>query len=135
MVYKTKPAAHGFVLDKNVATNAKGHVKKKYVFNIDLENFFDQIHFGRVRGMLMKPPYNLGEEAALVISQIACYKGKLPQGAPTSPILTNMVCAPLDTQLTKLAKKYNLQYSRYADDITFSTYKADFSSGNCLCGF
>ena len=74
----------------------------------------------------MKPPYNLGEEAALVISQIACYKGKLPQGAPTSPILTNMVCAPLDTQLTKLAKKYNLQYSRYADDITFSTYKADF---------
>lgn len=126
MVYKTKPAAHGFVLDKNVATNAKGHVKKKYVFNIDLENFFDQIHFGRVRGMLMKPPYNLGEEAALVISQIACYKGKLPQGAPTSPILTNMVCAPLDTQLTKLAKKYNLQYSRYADDITFSTYKADF---------
>lgn len=120
-VYKVKPAAHGFANDKDITTNAGNHVKRKYVFNMDLENFFEQIHFGRIRGMLMKPPYNIGEEAALVIAQIACYKGKLPQGAPSSPILTNMICAPLDTQLTKLAKKYNMQYSRYADDITFSS--------------
>lgn len=120
-VYKVKPAAHGFVIDKDITTNARNHVKRKYVFNMDLENFFEQIHFGRVRGMLMKQPYNIGEEAALVIAQIVCYKGKLPQGAPTSPILTNMICAPLDTQLTKLAKKYNMRYSRYADDITFSS--------------
>lgn len=120
-VYKIKPAAHGFVIDKDIATNAKNHVKRKYVFNMDLENFFEQIHFGRIRGMLMKPPYSIGGEAALVIAQIACYKGRLPQGAPTSPILTNMICAPLDTQLTKLARKYNLRYSRYADDITFSS--------------
>lgn len=77
----------------------------------------------------MKPPYNIGDEAALVIAQIACYKGKLPQGAPTSPILTNMVCAPLDTQLTKLAKKYNLHYSRYADDLSFSSHKDEFPHG------
>lgn len=125
-VYKVKPAAHGFAVDKNIVTNAKSHVKRKYVFNMDLENFFDQIHFGRVRGMLMNPPYSIGPEAALVIAQIACYKGKLPQGAPTSPVLTNMVCAPLDTQFTKLAKKYNLCYTRYADDITFSSHKKEF---------
>ncbi len=125
-VYKVKPAAHGFVIDKNIITNAKNHVRRKYVFNMDLENFFDQIHFGRVRGMLMNPPYSIGPEAALVIAQIACYKGKLPQGAPSSPILTNMICAPLDTQFTKLAKEYNLCYSRYADDITFSSNKNAF---------
>lgn len=128
-VYKIKPAAHGFVLDKNIVTNAENHIKRKYVFNIDLENFFEQIHFGRVRGMLMKPPYSIGSEAALVIAQIACYKGKLPQGAPTSPILTNMVCSPLDTQLTKLAKKYNLHYTRYADDISFSSYRDELPTG------
>ena len=128
-VYKVKPAAHGFALEKNIITNAQNHVKRKYVFNIDLENFFEQIHFGRVRGMLMKPPYSIGSEAALVIAQIACYKGKLPQGAPTSPILTNMVCSPLDTQLTKLAKKYNLHYTRYADDISFSSYKEELPKG------
>lgn len=128
-VYKIKPAAHGFVIDKNIVTNAKNHVKRRYVFNMDLENFFEQIHFGRVRGMLMSPPYSIGAEAALVIAQIACYKGRLPQGAPTSPILTNMVCAPLDTQLTKLAKKYNLHYSRYADDISFSSYRDELPTG------
>ena len=125
-VYKVKPAAHGFVVDKNIITNAKNHVRRKYVFNMDLENFFDQIHFGRVRGMLMNPPYSIGSEAALVIAQIACYKGKLPQGAPSSPILTNMICAPLDTQFTRLAREYNLCYSRYADDITFSSNKNVF---------
>lgn len=125
-VYKVKPAAHGFVVDKNIITNAKNHVRRKYVFNMDLESFFDQIHFGRVRGMLMNPPYSIGSEAALVIAQIACYKGKLPQGAPSSPILTNMVCAPLDTQFTRLAREYNLCYSRYADDITFSSNKNVF---------
>lgn len=128
-VYKIKPAAHGFVIDKNIVTNARNHIKRRYVFNLDLENFFEQIHFGRVRGMLMSPPYGIGAEAALVIAQIACYKGKLPQGAPTSPILTNMVCSPLDTQLTKLAKKYKLHYSRYADDISFSSYRDELPVG------
>lgn len=125
-VYNKKPAAHGFVVDRNSYTNAKNHCKRTLVFNIDLKDFFSQIHFGRVMGMLKCKPYCLGEEAALVIAQLVCYKGKLPQGAPTSPIISNMICAPLDTQLTKLAKKYKLVYSRYADDITFSTYKPKF---------
>ena len=127
-VYNKKPAVHGFVVDRNSYTNAKNHCKRSLVFNIDLKDFFTQIHFGRVMGMLKSKPYSLGDEAAMVIAQLACYKGKLPQGAPTSPIISNMICAPLDTQLTKLAKKYKLIYSRYADDITFSTYKHKFPS-------
>lgn len=122
LVYKIKPAAYGFIKDKNIVDNASNHSRRKVILNIDLKDFFSQIHFGRVRGMLMNKPYGIGTEAATVISQIACYNGVLPQGAPSSPIITNMICSPLDTQLTKLAKKYDLVYTRYADDITFSTH-------------
>lgn len=127
VVYKPKQAAHGFVVDKSIKTNASTHTGRKYVFNIDLKDFFDQINFGRVRAMLMKPPYGIGAEAALVIAQLACYNSKLPQGAPTSPILTNMICSPMDTHLTRLAEKYHIRYTRYADDITFSSYKNEFA--------
>ncbi|MBB2184000.1 trypsin-like peptidase domain-containing protein [Lachnospiraceae bacterium MD1] len=126
IAYKVKPASYGFVKNKSIYQNADNHCKRKNVLNIDLKDFFTQIHFGRVRGLFMKPPYNLGEEAAMVIAQIACYRGVLPQGAPTSPIITNMICSPLDTQLTHLAKKNQVVYTRYADDITFSCYKNSF---------
>lgn len=73
--------------------------------------------------MLMAKSYSIGIEAATTIVQIACYNGKLPQVAPTSPILTNMLCVPLDNSLMQFAKKYGLTYTRYADDLTFSSYK------------
>lgn len=127
-VYEPKICAYGFIKEKNILGNASQHARRVMVFNIDLDNFFTQIHFGRVRGMLMKPPYSLGEEAATTIAQIACVKGVLPQGAPSSPIITNMICTPLDNALMKLAKKEGCVYTRYADDITFSTYKREFGS-------
>jgi len=120
LVYKIKVSVHGFVNGKNILTNATNHSNRKVILNIDLKDFFTQIHFGRVRGMLSKKPYNIGIEAATVISQLACYNGVLPQGAPSSPIITNMICSPLDTQFTKIAFKNNVKYTRYADDLTFS---------------
>ena len=125
-VYRKKPAAYGFINDKSNVSNAQNHCKRELILNIDLKDFFDQIHFGRVFGLLKKEPYSIGEEAAKVIAQLVCYKGKLPQGAPTSPIISNMICSPLDTQLTHLAKRYKLVYTRYADDITFSTHRNKF---------
>lgn len=65
--------------------------------------------------------FNLPHEPAITIAQLACYQGKLPQGAPTSPIITNLVCQVLDMHLLSFAKRYRLDYTRYADDITFST--------------
>ena len=128
LVYKIKPSAYGFLIGKNIVSNASNHCKRKVILNIDLKDFFTQIHFGRVRGMLSKAPYNIDIEAATVISQLACYNGVLPQGSPSSPILTNMICSPLDTQLTRVALKNKIRYTRYADDITFSTFSKQFSS-------
>lgn len=125
-VYEPKICAYGFIEGKNIVGNASQHTKRSLVLNVDLKDFFSQIHFGRVRGMLMKPPYSIGEEAATTIAQIACLNGKLPQGAPSSPIITNMICAPLDNALMRLAKSTGCVYTRYADDITISTHKKAF---------
>ena len=125
-VYSPKRCVFGFVNGRNNVANAERHVKRKVVFNIDLKDFFSQIHFGRVRGMLISKPYSLSEEAATTIAQIACYERRLPQGAPSSPIITNMICAPLDNALMRLAKKTKCVYTRYADDLSFSTFRAEF---------
>lgn len=129
LVYDPKICAYGFIKNKNIIQNADKHCKRTQVLNIDLKDFFTQIHFGRVRGMLMKAPFSLSDEAATTISQIACYNRHLPQGAPSSPILTNMICRPLDNQLMRLSKNNRMTYTRYVDDITFSTRNAEFPKG------
>lgn len=119
-IYPGKPASHGFAKGKSIVTNAEMHLDKKYVFNIDLEGFFDSIHFGRVKYLLQAEPYCFDEKIATIIAHICCLNNKLPQGAPTSPIISNMIAYKLDCNLQNLAKKTNCTYTRYADDITFS---------------
>lgn len=121
LAYARKPSAHGFVTGRSILSNAHPHVGRRFVLNVDLENFFPSINFGRVRGMFMAKPYNLHPSVATVLAQICCHEGHLPQGAPTSPIVSNIVCAKLDSELQRLAKTYRCTYTRYADDITFST--------------
>lgn len=124
---KKNNISHGFEKRKNIITNAKIHRNKRFVFNIDLENFFDSIHFGRVRGFFNKNKnFLLPLEVATVIAQLSCYEKKLPQGAPTSPIISNLICEILDSRLLKIARKYRLDYTRYADDLTFSTNDKKF---------
>jgi RNA-directed DNA polymerase len=125
-VYAPKYPVHGFLPQHSIVTNAKQHLRKRFVLNIDLKSFFDTIHFGRVRGIFLAPPYNLPKEVATVLAQICCHSNKLPQGAPTSPVVSNMVCARLDSQLRLLAKELRCNYTRYADDITFSTTRPNF---------
>ena len=125
-VYRVKPSAHGFASGKSVKTNADQHTQKQWVFNIDLDNFFHSIHFGRVRGMFMGKPYNLPADVSTVLAHMCCYQGCLPQGAPTSPIISNMICAQMDSQLQQLAKSNRSTYTRHADDITFSVTSRRF---------
>ncbi len=114
--------SHAFEEGKSIITNAKIHRNKRFVANVDLKDFFDSIHIGRVCGFFEKNKhFALPHEVAVTIAQLACYKGKLPQGAPTSPIITNLICQVLDIHILSLAKRYRLDYTRYADDMTFST--------------
>lgn len=121
--------SHAFEEKKSILTNSKIHKNKRFVLNIDLENFFDSFHFGRVRGFFAKNKnFNLPIEVATIIAQLTCYKGCLPQGAPSSPIITNFICQSLDIKILRIAKKYKLDYTRYADDLSFSTNNKYFLS-------
>lgn len=114
--------SHAFEPHKSIITNAFIHRNKRYVLNLDLENFFGTIHFGRVCGFFQKHrDFLLPYEVSVVIAQLTCYNGILPQGAPSSPIIANMICQALDMHLWSVAKGYKLDYTRYADDLTFST--------------
>ena len=127
-VYEPKASVHGFVRGKSVVTNASKHVRKNYVLNLDLKDFFPSINFGRVRGIFMAVPYELQADVATVLAQICCFDNQLPQGAPTSPVVSNMICARMDAQLRRLAQKWSSYYTRYADDMTFSTRMRSFPS-------
>lgn len=132
IIYSPHRAAHGFVLGKNVATNATAHIGKKFVFNLDITDFFPTTSFHKIRFLLgLKPFYLTGERAEIgqLIANLCCKEGYLPQGSPTSPILTNMVCRRIDARLTQLAKKHRARYTRYADDISFSCNKNIFNDG------
>ena len=121
LVYDAHPSAHGFIATRSVVSNATGHIGQRLVLNIDLKDFFPSINFGRVRGLFMSKAFGMGPSAAAIFAQICTFKNGLPQGAPTSPVLSNFMATSLDRQLMRLAKQNRMQYSRYADDITFSS--------------
>lgn len=119
--------AHGFRRKRSIITNARCHRAKRFVFNVDLENFFGMINFGRVRGFFISNNnFKLDPNVATVIAQIACYNNGLPQGSPCSPVISNLIAHILDIKLAALAEKHGCDYSRYADDLTFSTNKRMF---------
>ncbi|MFC3284450.1 retron Ec67 family RNA-directed DNA polymerase/endonuclease [Litchfieldella rifensis] len=123
----TSTLSHGFVRGHSIITNAMQHLNKKNVLNVDLKDFFDSFNFGRVRGFFIKNKnFHLEPSIATVIAQISCHDDKLPQGSPCSPVITNLITHALDVRLATLAKKHSCSYSRYADDITFSTRKKIF---------
>ncbi len=136
--------AFGFVPNKSIVDNARKHEDQNYVYNLDLKDFFPSVDQARVRGRLLVAPFHLDSsperiKLASILAILCCHHmdverwdetaqkwetkklNVLPQGAPTSPTITNMICERLDIRLTKLAAEYNCKYSRYADDITFSS--------------
>jgi retron-type reverse transcriptase len=131
-----EPPAHGFVKARNVVSNAAPHVGKKLVVNLDLKDFFPTVTFRRVQGLFHKLGYNdhVATVLALVCTEpprvateldgkvfhVALAQRVLPQGACTSPAITNVLCRRLDRRLAGLARRYQATYTRYADDLTFS---------------
>jgi RNA-directed DNA polymerase len=119
--------SHGFKRDKSIVTNAREHRNRRYVFNVDLADFFPSINFGRVLGFFIRDRnFALDPRAAMVIARIACHENKLPQGSPCSPVISNLIAHVLDMHLVKLASRAGCTYSRYADDLTFSANERVF---------
>ena len=142
-IHSPHNAAKGFVPKVSIVDNARTHTKMNYVLNVDIKDFFPSVDQARVRARLLTKPFDLGNtpervKIASVIAILCCTKMEverydsvknewyttekyvLPQGAPTSPTMTNIICERLDILLTGLANRFHCKYSRYADDITFS---------------
>ena len=130
-------AVHGFRCDRSILTNAKPHVGADVVINFDLQDFFPSISYRRVKGLFRSFGYS---EAAATILSLLCTEAELeqvdldgkiyyvaleerhlPQGSPASPAITNIMCRRLDKRLTEMAGQWGFVYTRYADDLTFST--------------
>ncbi len=127
-------SAHGFKRHRTIMTNAVEHRNRRFVFNSDIKDFFPSINFGRVRGFFIKDKhFALNPAVATVIAQIACHNNALPQGSPSSPIISNLIAHVLDTHLVSLAQHAGCHYTRYADDLTFSTNKCDFPKAIAVC--
>lgn len=112
---------HGFVNRRSIVTNARNHLSKRYVLNIDLKDFFGTINTGRVMGLFGAYPFRFNSKLSSVIAGIVTHNNALPQGSPASPVISNMICRKLDLAFLKLAASNNWVYSRYADDITISS--------------
>lgn len=129
-IYTPSEYAMGFAEGRSVVTNASMHKGQNYVFNIDLKDFFPSIAQARVWKRLQLEPLCLKRPIANLLAGLCAMRVEtvgggakyiLPQGAPTSPVLTNMICDTLDRRLSGLARRFGLRYTRYADDITFSS--------------
>ena len=127
-IYKPRNAVHSYIHERSILTNARRHSKSVLIFNVDLKDFFPSIHLGRVIGMFKSPPFNCESKMATTLAQICCFNKALPQGAPTSPIVSNVICVKMDGEISQLARKCDCNYTRYADDLTFSTFEDSFPS-------
>lgn len=110
-----------FIKGRGIFDNAQIHRNKKYILHVDIEDFFGSIHFGRVSGLLRSNLFNLTGPMSFFFADILTLNGKLPQGAPSSPIISNLIGLKLDKRLLRLSSKHHFTYSRYADDLIFST--------------
>lgn len=130
--------AHGFVPSRSIVSNARPHVGARIVINLDLKDFFPTITYPRIKGLFVCLGYS--EQVATILALLCSepetdhvrLDGKdyfvsrgqrfLPQGAPTSPTISNILCRRLDRRLAGMATKLDFIYTRYADDMTYSSY-------------
>lgn len=134
-IYEPSNVVMGFTSGKSVINNAQAHVGHNYVFNIDLKDFFPSIPQARVWKRLQLAPFNFPKEIANILAGLCCSYDEttnsnvLPQGSPVSPLLTNAICDKLDRRMNGVAKRFGLHYTRYADDMTFSSMHNVYQDG------
>ncbi|MFX0033955.1 MAG: reverse transcriptase family protein, partial [Candidatus Hermodarchaeota archaeon] len=145
---KASKFAHGFIKERSIVSNAKEHLKSQIMYHIDLVDFFPSIKlnevckvfrnigyseyisylFGLLCTFIPECNFTIQDKSILNFNQLAF----LPQGACTSPIISNLVCCQLDKELNEFARGYGLRYTRYADDITFSSQSKRYITTNLI---
>ena len=125
--------AKGYVRGFSTIDHAYLHRRRRHIILADLENFFPTITFQRIRGALLAKPFTLEKQVATCVAQLCCKDGSLPQGAPTSPVLSNLICRSLDRKILWLANRHRFTVSRYADDICFSSDKREIPPSFVVC--
>ena len=147
--YAPLESSHGFIAERSILTNAKSHVRKSWVFNADLEKFFPTIRMEKVEsalsgiklkfllddpgknGAMSYQDVQLSDEIISMLVNLCCFRSLpesgdpetwygLPQGAPTSPILSDMVARKMDEDILSFCADKGIEYTRYADDLSFS---------------
>lgn len=123
-------SAYGFQLAvgnetkaRNIKTNAMVHLGKLYLLNADFKDFFHQVSIENVKEIFSAKPFSFSPEVVELVAELVTYKGRLPMGAPTSPVLSNFATLKLDNDLEDFADYHALAYTRFADDLTFSSLK------------
>lgn len=124
---QVSPYAKAYIKNKSIKDNARFHKKQNKVLSIDLQDFFPSIEFNRVLNVFRKSGYR--ENVAVMLANICCLDGSIPQGSPTSPALSNIIASKLDYQIVKYIEDSKIRYTRYADDLTFS---GNFNEGNLI---
>jgi len=112
--------SYGFEFNKSILECAIKHVNKRIVINFDIKDFFNSISKEMVHSTIQNE-FKITNENLKYLTEIVTFREHLPQGSPCSPILSNYICHSLDIELLKYAKQKKLVYTRYADDLTFST--------------
>ena len=124
--YGAKAHVHGYVNGRGPISNADIHKFRRWVLHVDIQDFFPSITIKRVQGLFRAFPFNYNAKIANLLARLCCAWEMLPQGAPTSPLISNLICRSLDTRMATLAKEHRCVYTRYCDDLTFSTGRQSF---------
>ncbi|MFP3393264.1 retron St85 family RNA-directed DNA polymerase [Brevibacillus sp. SIMBA_040] len=115
---KVSDSSKGFVPNLSIVENANKHLQKECVINIDIKDFFPSIQFNEIFNIFYY--YGYTKEISFILARLCTYEGRLPQGSPASPYLSNLVNIKLDRRFENFCKKIGADYTRYADDITIS---------------
>lgn len=128
-------ASYGYVLkiegskiSKNIYSNALQHLGNNFMLNADFEDFFHQITISDVATLFKSSLFNFDNYTAHSLAKLCCYKGRLPMGAPTSPVLSNLFCIGFDNEIEHWASSKNINFTRYVDDLTLSSNAKQFTA-------
>lgn len=126
--FEKSRASFGFIVGvkndddrRNVVTNARKHLGRDYLLNIDIKDFFHAVRKKQILQIFENGPFHFRHDLPGILTKLTTYKGRLPMGTPTSPVLSNFACRSLDEKLVDFAASQNWVYTRYADDMSFSS--------------